>query len=91
MTNRRRMRALVTVVGLVLGAAVVAAFVLLRTMQADARLKAARMLGCAVDEVEVEAMRLGDIEHWRVEACGVHGTLVCEPTDAGCFIVPDEP
>lgn len=84
------MRTLVTMVGLLLAAAVVAAFVLLRTMEADARQKAARMLGCPVDEVEVEARRLGDIENWRVEGCGVRGTLVCAPTDAGCFIVPDE-
>jgi hypothetical protein len=31
----------------------------------------------------------GDTESWRIEGCGIRGTLRCEPTDPGCIVIPD--
>ncbi|MFO0631622.1 MAG: hypothetical protein U0168_02090 [Nannocystaceae bacterium] len=81
-----------------LGAAVVTALlavalfaVLLRTMQGDACRVTARLTGCPLEQIEVDASSLAHwAERWHVQGCGITGTLVCEPTDAGCFLVPDE-
>ena len=79
------------VVGLavvVVGVAFAVALLVRRAAEQDARTTAARLLGCSA--VDVKWVSLGDTEHWRVEGCGMRGILVCEPSDPGCFIVPDD-
>lgn len=55
----------------------------------DARQLTSRLLGCPADEIELSMESFGDTEAWRVEGCGVRGTLRCEPTDPGCIVIPD--
>jgi hypothetical protein len=72
---------------LVLG--VGALLVVRRALESDARRTAERLLGCPTDDVAW--VTFGVTDRWRVEGCGVRGLLVCEPTDPGCFVVPEDP
>jgi hypothetical protein len=79
------------VVGLavaLVGVAFAALLMMRRAAEEDARQTATRLLGC--NAVEVKWVALGDTHHWRVEGCGMHGMLVCEPDSPGCYIAPDE-
>jgi hypothetical protein len=73
---------------LVLGVALAVALFVRRALENDARRVAERLLGCP--HVEVRWTSTGFADHWRVEGCGRRGTMVCEPTDPGCFFVPDD-
>ncbi len=55
----------------------------------DARQLTARLTGCPADEIDLEMEHFGDTESWRIEGCGIRGTLRCEPTDPGCIVIPD--
>jgi hypothetical protein len=79
---------LVGLLVLLVGVAFAVTLFLRRRAEQDARATAARLLGCKA--VDVKWVSLGDTEHWRVEGCGMRGILVCEPSNPGCFIAPDD-
>jgi len=54
-----------------------------------ARDTAVRLTGCPPGELDVEMATLGDASRWRIDGCGVRGTLVCAPENPGCFLEPD--
>lgn len=78
------------VVGTVVVAIVGGGLLVSRWLDHDARALASRLLQCPYEQVEVQSVESGDVERWRVEGCGTRGTMMCEPTDAGCIVVPDE-
>lgn len=78
------------IVGTVVVAIVGGGVLVSRWMDHDARAIASRLLQCPFQDVAVESVSTADVEVWRVEGCGARGTMTCEPTDAGCFIVPEE-
>lgn len=79
------------IIAVVVALALGAGFVMFRAMHREARALASRLTGCPADEIEVEMLQLGDTDTWHVHGCGITGVLTCEPTDAGCIIVPDAP
>lgn len=79
--------AIAVVVALAVGAAVVT----WRAAAREARDLASRLTGCPAADITVEMMHFGDTESWHIDGCGIRGTLTCEPTDPGCYIVPDTP
>ena len=81
----RAIRIVAVVALLVLGAGVV----VVRGLALEARELASRLTGCPAADLEAEMLHWGLRESWRVEGCGIRGVLMCEPTDAGCIIVPD--
>ena len=87
MVRRPVRRGLVGLAVVLLGVAVAVPLLVYRAVVDDARRTAARLLGCPT--VQVEAQSWGDTEHWRVEGCGVRGTMICEPSDPGCAIVEE--
>lgn len=67
-----------------------AGVVVARALALEARELASRLTGCPAADLEAEMVHWGVTESWRIEGCGIRGMLMCEPTDAGCIIVPDE-